>query len=145
MKCEKSLSEFSSNFYALRTPESEKNGFYLFCSVSTEFNSTTFDGKMNSAIPSSHVEDKFQYIASIRFWNKHKCSGIVISQDHVMIVPGCFYENGELVGGLHVYQVWIPIPYHGNPGRYFTIADIDVHTRHKDDIGLLLVSHNTKS
>ena len=100
---------------------------------------------MNSVIPSSHVEDRFQYIASIRFMHVHKCCGIVISQRHVMIVPGCFYENDKLVGGLHVYQVWIPIPYHGNPGRYFTIVDIDVNPRFKDDIGLLLVSHNTKS
>ena len=101
---------------------------------------------MNSAIPSSHVEDKFQYIASIRFWNRHKCSGIVISQDHVVIVPACFYdEEDKLIGALHLYEVWIPIPYHGNSGRYFTIADIDVNTEFKDDIGLLLVSHNTKS
>ena len=100
---------------------------------------------MNSAITSSHVEDEFQYIASIRFWNRHKCSGIVISQDHVVIVPGCFYENDEFVGELHRYKVWIPIPYKGLSGRYFKIADIDVNIRFKHDIGVLLVSHNTKN
>ena len=97
---------------------------------------------MNSAIPCSHVEDKFQYIASIRFWNRHKCSGIVISQDHVLVVPGCFYdEDDKLVGGLHLYEVWIPIPYKGLPGKYFKIVDIDVNIRFKRDIAVLLVSH----
>ena len=100
---------------------------------------------MKSVIPSSHAEDKIQYIASIRFWNEHKCSGIVISQDHVVIVPGCFYENDKFVGGLHLYEVWIPIPYKGLSGRYSKIADTDVNIRFEHDIGVLLVSHYTKN
>ena len=101
---------------------------------------------MNIAIPKPHVENKFQYIASIRFWNEHKCCGIVISQDHVLVVPGCFYdEDDKLVGGLHVYEVWIPIPYNGHPGRSFKIDGMEVSSQFKHDIAILLVSHYTKN
>ena len=41
-----------------------------------------------------------------------------------MVVPGCFYEMDKLVGGLHLYEVWIPVLYKGLPGRYFKIVDI---------------------
>ena len=76
----------------------------------------------------------------------HKCSGIVITQDHVLVVSGCFYDmEDKLVAGLHLYEVWIPIPYKGMPGRYFNIADIDVGITYKIDIAVLLVSHYTKN
>ena len=101
---------------------------------------------MNIEKPNTNVENNFQYIASIRFWNEHKCCGIVISQDHVGVLPGCFYnERNELVGALHLYTVWIPIPYKGLPGRFFTIADIDRSTVFPRDIAVLLVSHYTKN
>ena len=107
------------------------------------------DGKMNSAMPNRHVEQNYQYIASIQYIHVHKCSGIVITQDHVVIVPACFYNEDEQEGELNLYKVWIPIPYRGRPGKYFKIVDIHINTkvniRLKRDIGLLLVSHYTKN
>ena len=100
---------------------------------------------MNIAIPNPDFENEFQYIASVRFWNEHICCGVVISQDHVLVVPGCFYENDELLGGLHLYEVWIPIPYNGYPGRNFKIAGIELGIRFKHDIAVLLVSSYTKN
>ena len=100
---------------------------------------------MNTAIPNPPEEQNFPYIASIRHFSKHKCCGIVITQDHVVVVPGCFYIEDELDGELHFYRVWIPIPYKGVIGRYFKIVDIERSTDFKDDIAVLLVSHYTKN
>ena len=96
---------------------------------------------MDIAIPNRRVEQTFQFIASIRYKHKHKCSGIVIGQDYVVVVPGCFYIGDELEGEFHLYEVWIPIPYKGVSGRYFKIVDIDVHIKASRDIAVLLVSH----
>ena len=100
---------------------------------------------MNSSIPNRPAEQNFPYIASIRYKHKHKCSGIVITQDHVVVVPGCFYIGDELEGEFHRYEVWIPIPYKGVFGRYFKIVDIDRSIDFKNDIAVLLVSHYTKN
>ena len=98
---------------------------------------------MNTAIPNRPEEQNFPYIASIRYTRKHKCSGIVITQDHVVVLPACFYNEDELDGELHLYEVWIPIPYKGVIGRYFKIVDIDRGIDFEEDIAVLLVRHYT--
>ena len=100
---------------------------------------------MNIAIPNRRVERTIQYIASIRYSHAHKCSGIVNSQDYVLVIPTCFYGNDELVGKLHLYEVWIGIPYKGLSGRYSKIAEINVSIRFKHGIEVLLVCHYTKN
>ena len=115
----------------------------MFSYVSTELNSTSLEGEKNITRANSPRIQNFQYIVSIRFRNIHKCTGIVISQEHVLVVPECFYENNKLAGEIQLYEVWIPIPYKGLSGRYFKIADIDVNLRFGRDIGVLLVSHYT--
>ena len=101
---------------------------------------------MNSAIPNRPAQQNLPYIASIRFMYAHRCCGVIISQDHVGVLPGCFYDEQEnLIGALHLYEVWIPIPYNGNPGRFFTIAGIHVSNLFPREIAVLLVSHYTKN
>ena len=128
--------EWNAYYYSNLT-----NSFYYYI----EINSTFLEGK----VVLNGFKVLNEYIVSIRYYGKHMCTGILISERHVLAVIECLYEINASNGFKdNRYEVWIPscdgaLKYH--------FQNINVHYRrekfnHPTQIGfgLIFVSYHKK-